>query len=103
MVTAGKIVNTEVEKSATSRMPVTNSGTPASARSTVWMTVSGRLRRKCAEIIAMPKASGIITSAASRTSTSVLSTLSETCCQTGSWLAREVPKSPVTSPPSQST
>ena len=37
--------NTEVEKTATSRMPVTNSGTPASASRIVWMTVSGRLRR----------------------------------------------------------
>ena len=45
MVTAGKMWNTEVEKSATSRMPITNSGTPASASRIVWMTVSGRRRR----------------------------------------------------------
>src|SRR3712207_6948723 len=44
-----------------------------------------------------------ISAAASSTSTSVLTTVSETCCQTGCWLAREVPKSPVSRPPSQST
>ena len=49
----------------------------------------------------MPKASGIITSAASSTSTSVLTTLPEICPQTGCWLASEVPKSPVSRPPSQ--
>ena len=102
MVTAGKMWKTEVEKRATSRMPVTNSGTPASASRIVWITVSGRRRRKCAEIIAMPKASGIITSAESSTSTSVLATVLEIWSHTGSWLASEVPKSPVSRPPSQS-
>ena len=50
----------------------------------------------------MPKASGIITSAESSTRTSVLTTLSVTCPHTGSWLASEVPGSPVSRPPSQS-
>src|ERR1700712_3045902 len=85
IVTAGNQWKTEVEKTDTSRMPVTNSGTPASASRIVWITVSGRLRRKCEEIIAMPKASGIITRAESSTSASVLTTLSETCPQTGCW------------------
>ena len=45
IVTAGSKWKTVVENSATSRMPMTNSGSPASASSTVWMIVSGRRRR----------------------------------------------------------
>ena len=49
----------------------------------------------------MPNATGIITSAESSTSTSVLRTVGPICSETGCWLAREVPMSPVNRPPSQ--
>ena len=45
IVTAGSQWKTVVEKMATSRMPVTNSGSAASMSSRVWMIVSGRRRR----------------------------------------------------------
>ena len=44
-VTAGSQWNTVVENSAMSRMPITNSGSPARPSSTVWMIVSPRRRR----------------------------------------------------------
>ncbi len=45
IVTAGSQWKTVVEKMATSRMPITNSGSAASISRMVWMIVSGRRRR----------------------------------------------------------
>ncbi len=45
IVTAGSTWNTVVENSATSRMPTTNSGSPARVIMTTWMTPSVRLPR----------------------------------------------------------
>ena len=49
----------------------------------------------------MPKATGIITTAESSTSTRVFSTFGPISSPTGRWLAIEVPRSPLNSPPSQ--
>ncbi len=50
----------------------------------------------------MPNATGIITTAERNTSTAVLTTLVLISSLTGWRLAMEVPRSPVSSPPSQS-
>ena len=102
MVTAGSTCSTVVENRATSRMPTTNSGSPARVIMMIWMTLSVRLPRKLAEIMAMPNAIGIITMAEISTSTAELTIRSPTSSPTGSPLAIELPRLPVNSPPSQS-
>jgi hypothetical protein len=101
MVTAGSTCSRVVENNATSRMPTTNSGRPASTIMMIWMTPSVRLPRLLAETIAMPKATGIMTIADTITSTAELTIRSPTSSPTGRPLAMELPRWPVRRPPSQ--
>ncbi len=99
-VTAGSQWNTLVENSATSRMPVTNSGSPASARVMNCRVLSSTPPRQRADSIARPIDSGIMITAVTSTRKALLTTLSPISSATGRPLAAEMPGSPRSRSPS---
>src|SRR6266545_7301767 len=98
--TDGSQRKTVVENKATSRIPITNSGSAATPRSPTWMTWSAARSRRRAATIARRKASGMISTAARATRTPLFTTRDPISEATDPPLASDVPGSPRTAPPS---
>src|SRR5919109_1463020 len=99
--TAGNQWKTLVANSRISPMPITNSGSAASTSEPfeiAWST--GRSRRMAVQT-PIPIDSGTATIAATKTRNAVFATRSESSSLTGSWVAAESPKLPVSTPPIQ--
>jgi hypothetical protein len=97
--TAGNQWNTLVANSRMSPMPITNSGSAASTRLSVEPTWSTGRSRRIAIRTPSPIDIGIATSAASRTRKAELPTRDESSSDTGCWVAADVPKLPLSTPP----
>src|SRR5215218_8500682 len=97
--TAGNQWNTLVANSSTRPIPITNSGSAANTSVTVEETWSTARSRRIA--IQTPSAieSGIATSDAIRTRNAELPTRSDSSSETGCCVAADVPKLPLTTPP----